>query len=86
MAKPLPNPYLTTESPDALEPLQRLAYDIVAVRRDLVPSVERIMVADIGDARLDALQLFQQSIGEAGDPNRNPAVAITSALARVDQA
>jgi hypothetical protein len=37
--KPPQNPFLTTTTPDELPPAQRLAYDIVAERRDLVPSM-----------------------------------------------
>ena len=39
------NPYLTAATPDELGPANRIAYDIVAERRDLLPSVERIMNA-----------------------------------------
>ena len=38
--KPPQNPFLTTTTPDELPPAQRLAYDIVAERRDLTPSVD----------------------------------------------
>ena len=55
-AKGPPNPYLTTASPDDLEPANRIAFDIVHVRRDLLPSVERIMNAGLDDdATLQAI-------------------------------
>lgn len=79
MAKKQPNPYLDTESPDDLAPAQRLAHDIVAERRDLLPSVERIINAELGDATLDALSLFQNALATPGDPCRDPAVAVARA-------
>jgi hypothetical protein len=73
------NPYLTSESPDDLGPANRIAYDIVAERRDLLPSVERIMNADLDeDGKRDALTLFRSSLNAAGDPNRDPRVAIAA--------
>jgi hypothetical protein len=39
---PPPNPYLTAPTPDELGAANRIAYDLVADRRDLLPSVERI--------------------------------------------
>ena len=41
------NPYLTAATPDELGPANRIAYDIIAERRDLLPSVERIMNAGL---------------------------------------
>ena len=71
------NPYRTTSSPDDLGPANRLAYDIIAERRDLLPSVERIMNAGLGeDATLRAMTLFQASLSAVDDPNRDPRVAI----------
>lgn len=76
-AKRNANPYLTSESPDDLGPTNRIAYDIVALRRDVLPSVERIMNAELDEAgTVRALQLFQASLGVIGDPHRDPAVAI----------
>ena len=73
------NPYLTTASPDELGPSQRIAYEIVNDRRDLLPSVARIMNAGLDDASaLGAITLFRDSLGEIGDPNRDPAVAIAN--------
>ena len=41
----LENPYLRAATPDAPGPADRIAYDIIADRHDLLPSVERIMNA-----------------------------------------
>jgi hypothetical protein len=74
-----PNPYLKVGTPDDLSPANRIAYDIVAERRDLLPSVERIMNADLDeDGKRDALTLFRCSLNAAGDPNRDPRVAIAA--------
>src|ERR687898_3144121 len=71
------NPYLRSESPDDLGPANRIAYDIVAARRDLLPSVERIMNAGLDEpGTVGALGLFQTSLTSPGDPNRDPRVAI----------
>jgi len=75
--KPAANPYLTSSSPDDLGPANRIAYDIVAARRDLLPSVERIMNAGLDESgTVGALGLFQTSLASPGDPNRDPRVAI----------
>ena len=49
---------------DSLEPNERVAHELVVLRRDLTPSVERIM---------------NHSLNNPGDPNRDPRVAIASA-------
>jgi hypothetical protein len=73
------NPYLTAATPDELGPADRIAYDIIAERRDLLPSVERIMNAGLdADGTVGALKLFRCSLTAAGDPNRDPRVAIAS--------
>ena len=78
-AKAAPNPYLTTQSPEDLGPASRLAYEIVHDRRDLLPSVERIMNAGLDDeATLQALTLFSHALVTTGDPHRDPRVAIAS--------
>jgi hypothetical protein len=80
-----PNPYLTAPTPDALGAADRIAYDIVAGRRDLLPSVERIMNAGLGeDDTVGALTLFRSSIGVTGDPNRDPRVAIAACTPPTD--
>ena len=73
------NPYLTAATPDDLGPANRIAHDIVAERRDLLPSVERIMNAGLDtDGTVDVLTLFRCSLTAAGDPNRDPRVAIAT--------
>jgi hypothetical protein len=77
--KASPNPYLTTESPDDLEPASRIAYDIVHDRRDVLPSVERIMNAGLdAEATLRAMTLFRDALITTGDPHRDPRVAIAN--------
>jgi hypothetical protein len=77
--KASPNPFLTTASPEDLEPASRIAYDIVRDRRDLLPSVERIMNAGLDEeATLRAMTLFRESLATAGDPHRDPRVAIAN--------
>ncbi len=77
--KPAENPYLTSSSVDELSPANRIAYEIVAERRDLVPSVERIMNAGLDqDATARALTLFRESLTTTGDPHRDPRVAIAT--------
>jgi hypothetical protein len=67
----------STESPDDLGPADRIAHDIVAGRRDLFPSVERIMTAGLGDDNtLRAIGLFRDSLTTPGDVHRDPRVAI----------
>lgn len=65
---------------DDLPPRERLAHDIVSAHGDLLPSVERIMDAELTeDQGVAALSAFRDSIGVAGDPNRDPRVAIANA-------
>ena len=60
------NPYLTTATP-ADSPANRIAYDIIAERRDLMPSVERIMNAGLDEnGTVGALTLFR---GVTGTPS-----------------
>ena len=73
------NPYLTSATPDDLSPANRIAYDLIAERRDLLPSVERIMNAGLdADGTVGVLKLFRCSLTAAGDPNRDPRVAIAT--------
>ena len=72
-----PNPYRTTASPEDLAPTERVAFDIIAERPDLLPSVDRIMTAELDEpATLRAITLFRDSLGKGSDPNRDPRVAI----------
>jgi len=73
-----PNPYLTAARVDDLAPADRVAHDIVARRRDLIPSVGRIMNAGLGASTLTAITLFRDSLTDLSDPNRDPAVAIAN--------
>lgn len=73
-----PNPYLTAASADELAPAERIAHDIVSQRRDLIPSVDRIMNAGLGTATLQAITLFRDALTDLSDPNRDPAVAIAA--------
>jgi len=67
----------TPGSAHELTPVEQLAHGIVTDRPDLLPSVERIMAADLdGDARLRALNLFNDSLSTPGDVHRDPRVAI----------
>jgi hypothetical protein len=74
------NPYLTSASVDELSPENGIAYQIIAERRDLLPSVERIMNAGLTqDATVRALTLFRESLTTTNDPHRDPRVAIANA-------
>lgn len=66
---------------DELGPCEQLAHQIVTDHGDLTPSVERIMSAELDDdQRLLALTSFHDSLGQIGDPNRDPRTAIANAL------
>lgn len=65
---------------DDLAPRERLAHEIVSAYGDLLPSVERIMDAELTEEQgLTALTAFRDSIGIPGDPNRDPRVTIANA-------
>lgn len=71
------NPYLTAATADELNPANRIAHDIVAERRDLLPSVERIMNAGLDEeTTVAALDLFRVALETTGDPHRDPRAAI----------
>jgi hypothetical protein len=73
-------PYLQHGSIDDLGPADRIAREIITSRRDLLPSVARIMDAELGDdATFVAIGLFRDSLDQANDPNRDPRVAIAAA-------
>ncbi len=56
---------------------EALGHAISLEYADLRPSVNRILMSDLGEAgRVHAITLFRASLGVAGDPNRNPATAI----------
>ncbi len=65
---------------DSLDEDHRLAHELVVRRRDLTPSVARIMDAELDSAaRCRALTAFSDALNTPGDPNRDPRVAIISA-------
>lgn len=65
---------------DELSTSEKLAHDIVSVRKDLEPSVQRIMDAELEDDQRDvALTAFGNSLDRVDDPNRDPRVAIANA-------
>ncbi len=59
---------------------EQIAHQLVSDFADLAPSVERIMDSDLeAPGRVHALTAFQASLGQLGDPNRDPRVAIENA-------
>jgi hypothetical protein len=70
-------PWKSAGSPDDLGPAERIAHEILTGRRDLLPSVERIMTAGLGpEGTLKAISLFRDALGKHGDVHRDPRVAI----------
>ena len=66
----------------SLAPDELLAHELVVRRRDLTPSVERIMnMGATQTARCRALAAFSDALITPGDPNRDPRVAIAFATA-----
>jgi len=79
-AKRAANPYLGDGDVDGLSPANRLAHDIVAERRDVLPSVERIMNAGLAEQdTVTALSLFRTALGNVNDPKRDPRAALAAA-------
>ena len=75
-------PYLGSIDPEDLSVAHRVAHQIVSSRVDLLPSIDRIMAADLNESGQErALALFRDSLGCPGDPNRDPAIAISAATA-----
>lgn len=71
------NPYLSADSPEELGPSDRIAFEIFAERRDLRPSVDRIMNAGLDDDNtLRAMTMFRDAIGATDDPHRDPRACI----------
>ncbi|MGA9278066.1 hypothetical protein [Ilumatobacter sp.] len=79
--KPTTSQWFTGETPlEELDPSKQVAHEIVQVRRDLMPSVDRIMSADLTEPqRHQAIGLFQASLVDIDDPFRNPDLAIEEA-------
>jgi hypothetical protein len=70
---------------DDLGPAERIANEILTRRRDLLPSVDRIMTAGLGTTRtLHAISLFRDALNDPGDVRRDPRIAIAEAAAIVD--
>jgi hypothetical protein len=64
---------------DTLGPDELLAHQLVSQFMDLAPSVQRIMEAELdADQRHRAMVAFRDSLDRAGDPNRDPRVAIAN--------
>ncbi|MFK7916533.1 MAG: hypothetical protein AB8G14_00530 [Ilumatobacter sp.] len=66
---------------DELSDIEQVAHSIVTERRDLEPSVARIMDNEEldEDQRAVALNSFHAALSDPEDPNRNPMVAIANA-------
>jgi hypothetical protein len=72
-------PYRIPASADDRNPTDRIAFDIITERPDLLPSIERIMTAGLDrDAAQRAISLFRDSLESGSDPNRDPRVAIVN--------
>ena len=70
---------------DELGPSEQIAHHIVREFGDLAPSVDRIMAADLtAPQRQRAMSLFQTSLDDIGDPNRDPRRAIETARTTSD--
>ena len=70
---------------DDLDPSEQIAHHIVQEFGYLTPSVERIMAADLTTPqRQQAINLFQASLDDLDDPNRDPRHAIATARATDD--
>ena len=66
---------------------ERIAFDILAARQDLLPSVERIMTAQLGTAAtLRAICLFRDALTTPGDVHRDPRVAIANSAPATEDA
>jgi hypothetical protein len=67
---------------EELTTTEQLAHGVVIQYRDLAPSIERIMDAELTeDQREHALLAFRDSLTAVDDPNRDPRVAIANASA-----
>lgn len=73
-------PYLDPDPDNPLEGANLVASEVLAERRDLLPSVKLIMTSELDeDAKINAVELFRDSLGQLDDPNRDPRVAIANA-------
>ncbi len=70
---------------EELDPSEQVAHRIVQKFGDLAPSVDRIMAAELTSAqRLEAINLFNASLGTPDDPHRDPRAAIEAVRNSVD--
>lgn len=73
-------PYMLAVLPADARAIDRIAFEVLSARNDLLPSVERIINGCPDEATAErALELFRTALTSAGDPNRNPQVAIAAA-------
>ena len=80
-AKPIKATWSSSGSGEDFGPADAAAHEILATRRDLLPSVERIMNAGLGaDRTLRALGLFRDSLVNDRDEHRDPRVAIARSM------
>lgn len=79
--KPIHTAWYDGETPfEELDPSRQVAHQIVELHRDLAPSVDRIMSADLTEPqRHRAIGLFQTSLVASDDPHRDPRNAIAAA-------
>ncbi|MFN8024532.1 MAG: hypothetical protein U0Q03_23595 [Acidimicrobiales bacterium] len=82
---PLPA-YLQTSLPADATAVDQLAFEILSGRRDLLPSVQRIIDAGGEGGGERALRLFCDALDVIGDPNRDPRVAIANAASQAGDA
>lgn len=72
--------YLQTSLAADARTVDRIAFEVLAERSDLLPSVERIIHGCPDEPTAErALLLFQAALVGGGDPNRNPMTAIAAA-------
>ena len=85
--KPRSTRWYSGDTPfDELDPSEQVAHLIVQEFGDLAPSVERIMSAGLtASEREHAISLFQASLGNLDDPNRDPRHAIATARSDGDE-
>ena len=79
--KPIHTRWFNGDTPlEDLDPSAQIAHEIVLQHRDLAPSVDRIMTAELtAPQRLHALDLFQKSLVDVDAPYRDPRAAIAAA-------
>ncbi len=78
---PVPPQWYDSRTPlEEQDPATQIAHEITTHRRDLAPSVDRIMTADLdAPQRHVAIELFRDSLREPADPHRDPRLAIEAA-------